>query len=463
MLDAPRAPGAVERGKYWTGPERLPAPLWHWFARSGLAAAPRGPEAKDLLYRAEVGGERVAAGFRFVIFLTLLSVVSLTDERLHALHISSWTWLYGLGTLIGLGFAWRGVFHPVIPYLFVTFDVLMIGIQLLLLTRFTGMPASHGFALPVASLVFVIMVHASMRYRPWLVVYAAALFITVMQLGALLLPELGNGPGMMMGMAGGSGMGGPMLFQVFPIAIISLSALILFVIGRRTRRLLLESIEQTSRATRLARFFSPRVAERLAARPDEELLRGTRHPAAVLFVDIRGFTAMAEMMEPNQLGAFLSEFRGRLAAPVFRNGGSIDKFIGDAALVVFGVPLARPDDAARAVTCALQILDGIEQWSDERERAGLAPVKIGIGAHYGEVFAGALGNQQLLEYTVIGDTVNVAERLERLTREVERPFLISGALRAAAGETGDALFKPVGHRGLRGHAGRIETFAVERR
>jgi adenylate cyclase len=132
---------------------------------------------------------------------------------------------------------------------------------------------------------------------------------------------------------------------------------------------------------------------------------------------------MAETMKPNQRGAFLSEFRGRLAAPVFQNEGSIDKFIGDAALVVFGVPLPRPDDAARAVTCALQILDAIEQWSDERERAGLAPVKVGIGAHYGEVFAGALGDDQLLEYTVIGDTVNVAERLERLTRDEPVPGL----------------------------------------
>jgi hypothetical protein len=192
MRPAPLAAGPDER---LTWLERLTAALRLWFSRSGLATAPLGAEAKDLLYRAEVGGERVAAGFRFVIFLTLLSVVSLTDERLHALHISSWTWLYGLGTLVGLGLAWRGVFHPVIPYLFVTFDVLMVGVQLLLLTRFTGMPASHGFALPVASLVFVIMVHASMRYRPWLVVYAAALFIAVIQLGALLLPGLGSSPG----------------------------------------------------------------------------------------------------------------------------------------------------------------------------------------------------------------------------------------------------------------------------
>ncbi len=131
-----------------------------------------------------------------------------------------------------------------------------------------------------------------------------------------------------------------MLFQAFPVTIIGLSAVILFVTGRRTRRLLFESINQTYRVAKLSRYFSPNLAERLAASPDEHLLAGSRQRVAVLFVDIRGFTAMAEAMDPTELGGFLSEFRSRLSAPIFSHDGTVDKFIGDAIMAVFGTPLS---------------------------------------------------------------------------------------------------------------------------
>ncbi len=343
-------------------------------------------DTRSLFRQAELDGERLAALFRLIIFLALLTVVAFTEEGFHRLDVSTWLFLYGVGTLIGIVLAWQRFFHPAIPYLFVTFDIVMVSIQLLLLARMIGVPPAHSFAMPVATLVFVIMVHASMRYRPWLVVYAAALFVVAVEAGAILLPETGSAPSHAMPMAEQGMLADVMLFQVLPITIIGLSAIILFVIGRRTRRLLFQSIDQTYRVAKLSRYFSPNLGERLAASPDEHLLAGSRQRVAVLFVDIRGFTALAEAMDPSELGTFLSEFRSRLSAPIFRHDGTIDKFIGDAIMAVFGTPQPHPDDARRAIRCAVEMLDVVARWSRERKQAGLSPVEIGIGGHFGEVF-----------------------------------------------------------------------------
>jgi adenylate cyclase len=300
-----------------------------------------------------------------------------------------------------------------------------------------------------------------MRYRPWLVVYGAILFIASIELGAPLFaadqqPESMGGMPMTH-----AGMGGVLNFQVLPVAVIALAAFILSVIGWRTRGLLLTSIQQATRTARLSRYFSPNLAAKLAEDGDDELLAGRRQPVAVLFVDIRGFTALGEAMTPQELVAFLSEYRNRLAQPVFSEGGTVDKFIGDAIMAVFGSPIQREDDASRALRCAREILDAATRWSLERERAGQPRVAIGIGVHYGEVFAGALGSEQLLEYTVIGDTVNVAERLERLSREVDSPLVVSAALLQAAGDVGEgAKWRRLPPQELRGHRKPVDAFCL---
>lgn len=415
----------------------------------------------DLLHRAELQGERLAAAFRLVVFASLLLVVAFTGQGPHQFDLTAWTALYGIGTVVGLVLAWRRVFRAWIPYLFVTFDIGVVAVQLLLLSRHIGMPSAHSFAMPIAGLVFVIMVHASMRYRPWLVVYAAALFILLVESGALFLPTSDEQTNHGMGMADQGMLGDVILFQVFPILVICLCALILFAIGRRTRGLLLDSIEQTMRTANLARYFSPNLAEQLAVHPNDQALKGGRRLVAILFVDIRGFTAMAEHMDPVDLGTFLSDFRNRLVEPIFAHEGTVDKFIGDAIMAVFGAPVTRSNEASRALSCGLEIIKVVNRWSIERQQAGLSPVGVGIGGHYGEVFAGALGDEQLLEYTVIGDTVNVAERLERLTRQVDSSFVISDVLFGKAQDVAKiANWQHLSKQTLSGHEQPIDAMAL---
>ena len=427
----------------------------------GRATRPARAQPEALLRQAEIRGERMAALFRIIIFLTLLLVVGLTDGGLHRFDISFWTALYGVGTLVGLLLAWQGVFHPAIAYGFATFDIVLVAIQLLLLTRAIGMPPTHSLAMPVAALVFVIMVHAAMRYRPWLVIYAAGLFVLTIQAAVPFFTTHDNLSVPVMAMHHGDAPGEFLLFQVLPITIIGLCAVILFVTVQRTRRLLLESIRHADRGAKLARYFSPELGERLAAGSDEHLLAGSRQRAAALFVDLRGFTALAEAMDPRELGTFLSQFRSRLSRPVFAHAGTIDKFIGDAIMAVFGAPLQRPDDGRRAVLCALEMIETTARWSEERQRAGLPAVAVGIGGHYGEVFAGVLGDERLLEYTVIGDTVNVAERLEQLTRRLDSPLVVSASLLAAAGASAAAgRWQHLNPQALPGHTEAVEAFAL---
>ncbi len=417
---------------------------------------------QDLLRQAEIEAETTSATVRFIIFLALtIAVLTAAGGGKSGWNAALAVSLYGAVSAVGMLLAWRRIFHPAIPVLFVTFDIVLVVAHVLMLTKLMEAHPASPFALPAASLIFVILIHASMRYRPWLIIYAATLFVASIEAGARLVrPETSEMAHAMPSMPH-DGMVDLLHYEVLPVVLISLAAFVLFVTARRTRRMLMNSLEQVTKTARLSRYFSPNLAASLAEAEGDGTLIGRRVPVAVLFVDIRGFTALGEAMTPEDLGAFLSAYRDRLTRPVFQRGGTVDKFIGDAIMAVFGSPFPREDDAARAVHCALDMLEAVHQWSEERRMTGAPSVSIGIGVHYGEVFAGALGNDQLLEFTVIGDTVNVAERLERVSREVGSPVVVSAALLDAAGDRiARDLWRPLPIRELRGHRQIVETFCL---
>ncbi len=159
------------------------------------------------------------------------------------------------------------------------------------------------------------------------------------------------------------------------------------------------------------RFFAPEVAARIAREPTAIQLAGDRRPATVLFSDIRGFTAIAETMAPDALSRLLTDYFTEMVDVVFEWGGTLDKFIGDAILAVWGVPLGGPDDAAQAIGAARAMQARLDAFNRRSMQIGRPALAIGIGINHGEVFAGYLGSERRLEYSVIGDTVNVASRL----------------------------------------------------
>ncbi|GJG85196.1 hypothetical protein tb265_03770 [Gemmatimonadetes bacterium T265] len=160
-----------------------------------------------------------------------------------------------------------------------------------------------------------------------------------------------------------------------------------------------------------ARYFAPPVAARIAAGSAPALPGGERRTVAVLFADLRGFTRLAATMTPDDVAATLSEFLSAMVECVFRHGGTLDKFIGDCVMAQWGAPERTPDDADRALRAAVAMHDSLGALNRDRALRGRPELRMGVGIAYGEVFAGNIGSERRLEFTVIGDAVNLASRL----------------------------------------------------
>ena len=225
------------------------------------------------------------------------------------------------------------------------------------------------------------------------------------------------------------------------VVFLVLVTLILALAVWRSRLLVRRQAAAEAGRAALSRYFSPNLVNELS-KSTSELDRPQVQPAAVLFADMVGFTAISEKLDPNALVALLRDFHGRLARLAFAHGGTVDKYIGDAIMVHFGTPRPKPDDPARALACAAAMIEEMQRWNAERGARGEAAVSLGVGVHYGEVLVGNIGDARRLEYTVLGDTVNVASRLERLTREAGTPLIVSEALVIAVrGCGGEALLE----------------------
>ena len=176
----------------------------------------------------------------------------------------------------------------------------------------------------------------------------------------------------------------------------------------------------------------------------------------MLFADIEGFTAIAETVEPERTIALLRSFHRRMGKVVFANGGTIDKYIGDCVMATFGTPRPGPRDALRALRCARAMVDEADRWNRKRAERGAFAVHVGVGLHWGDAVVANIGDDRRLELTVIGDVVNVASRVERLSRERRARLVVSESALAAATRDGaeeDGLLEgliPCGEAELRG-------------
>jgi adenylate cyclase len=159
------------------------------------------------------------------------------------------------------------------------------------------------------------------------------------------------------------------------------------------------------------RYFAPDLAEQIAAQEGSIQLGGSKRLVSVLFSDIRGFTSLSETMSPDEIATLLTEYFTVMVEIVFEHGGTLDKFIGDALMALWGAPIAHDDDPDRATRAAVAMQLALERLNEEWSRKGRPRLSVGIGISLGDVFAGNIGSDRRLEYTVIGDAVNTAARL----------------------------------------------------
>ncbi|OED46043.1 guanylate cyclase [Rhodobacteraceae bacterium (ex Bugula neritina AB1)] len=195
---------------------------------------------------------------------------------------------------------------------------------------------------------------------------------------------------------------------------------------RRFNGLLRSNASLERERANLSRYFSPNVVEQLSQN-DEPLKQVRSENVAVLFIDIVGFTSLSVAMNPHDVIDLLREFHGRMEREVFRHHGTLDKYLGDGLMATFGTPVAGAQDATNALACAQAMQASLAKWNTERARRGLPEVRAGIGIHYGEALLGDIGANRL-EYAVLGMAVNIASRLEKLTRPLAARIAVSEAL-----------------------------------
>ncbi|MGD9863905.1 MAG: adenylate/guanylate cyclase domain-containing protein, partial [Pseudodonghicola sp.] len=211
------------------------------------------------------------------------------------------------------------------------------------------------------------------------------------------------------------------------IAVFLIVAVTLAFSARRFNRLLIDNAGLERERANLSRYFSPTVVDELSQN-DQPLKLVRRQEIAVLFIDIVNFTGFSADRDPYEVIEVLRGFHARMEREVFRHDGTLDKYLGDGLMATFGTPVAGTCDATNAVTCARAMIRVMDQWNLERRRVGEPEIRAGIGVHYGTAVLGDIGNNRL-EFAVIGTAVNVASRLEALSRPLGARLVISDALR----------------------------------
>ena len=395
----------------------------------------------DILIEEEDRSAEIGAGLvRIFAGLVLLAVgmvttvaVAQSDQIVSSHHYWAGTLIVGgfiLSGLIGVGLARSRFYRRELAFAFLALDAALVGLFLHLNFEGTGLSGDFVASFPVVWLAPLLLTVAVLRIRPdvqifGLIAFAVAIVSTVLVHGTTD-PESRH---LIAGEAARFFAPQP---NAMRLAMLLLAGTLLVVAAYRGRSLLLRALGEAERRAVLTRFLPAKIAALVTDAAHDGLWLGKRQRAAILFIDMRDSTALAENMDPVRLSIFISAFRRRVMRAADEHGGVVDKFIGDGALIVFGLPEPEHDDAARALACARTLLHLIARWNHKRKFD--PPVRVGIGVHVGEVFFGVVGDERRQELTVLGDAVNVGARLEQATKTSGTPLLASAEAVEAAGE-----------------------------
>jgi adenylate cyclase len=229
--------------------------------------------------------------------------------------------------------------------------------------------------------------------------------------------------------------------------------------GGTTYRYFVEDREKRKVKKLFGRYVSKDVYNQLLEHPEQAELGGARREMSVLFSDIRGFTTVTEKGNPEELVAQLNEYFSRMVEIVFRHQGTVDKFVGDMVMALFGAPLDDPQHADHAVTAAVDMVRELGELNRKWAAEGRAQLDIGVGINSGDMIAGNIGSSSIMSYTVIGDNVNLGSRLESLNKDYKTRIIISDATRARLSGAYD--IRPLGDVVVKGKTKPVVIFELK--
>ena len=327
--------------------------------------------------------------------------------------------IYFAFTVIRLVLAYRGSVGPLMLYLSIVLDMcLLLGLIWSFHLQYQQ-PPSFYLKSPTLLYVFIFIALRALRFEARYVV-AAGLVAAAGWTGLASYAVYTTGAEMVTRdyvyyMTNNAVLVGAELDKI--ISILLVTAIIAVAINR-ARNLLNRSVAEGQAAQDLSRFFSPEIADQITA--SEEAVSagsGQAREAAILFCDIRGFTGFSNTHQPNEVIAMLAEYQRQIVPILQKHGGTIDKFMGDGIMVTFGAALPTDTYAADALRAVDELMLGAEAWNAGRVAAGEPELRVGAAVASGRLIFGAVGDESRLEYTVIGDAVNLAAKLEKATKD----------------------------------------------
>lgn len=420
--------------------------------------------AASLIEKSDVKAERLISMLRMTLATTLFIGVSFVlrqsesvglearEFELHALRLGAMA--YFLLGAINFYFAKESRLKPWMSWVFNMGEIVLVSIQLLIDIADPTTPSLLAFASPVLLVVALVICVQALRIQIKLHIYSSIFLIGLCSAILFHDPQVGE----------------PLVMQaerelhllytvppnIMRLIMISIMAVLIGIAIYRSRRLIEAVALETEIAENRRRFLPSQISSNLTDEKLDSLRSGEERDLAVLFADIRSFTSMSEKASPRDTATFLSKYRTLVTNSVESNNGIIDKFIGDGALIVFGLHSDIRQASRDAINAAETIILALETWNESRATQKLNKVEVAIGIHAGPAVIGAIGDDRRLEFTAIGNTVNLAARLEEVAKQRDWTLVISSTTAAIAG-TDTTNFTSAGPLKLRGSANPMEV------
>jgi len=389
--------------------------------------------------KAEWQGLTTALWTRLAALIAIQLWLLFSVPKVYTIFYHGWILVFLLMGTVQLLLMHRRIGDRRLAYLFAVLDGILIAVVLLMPNPLLTEAYPPGLILRYANIVFifVLLAGAAFSYNPGLVLCTGISSMVVWRIGVWMLASRSTAltsadPTWISADSNAATMA---LFldpefihlnmQNKKVFVVILVTILLAAVVWRARRLVMNQVAIERARTNLARYFSPNLVDELAGQ-DEPLGAVRRQSVAVLFADIQGFTRLSENLAPEAVVELLRSFHERMETAVFVHDGTLDKYMGDGLMATFGTPTPGEQDATNALLAARRMLTELDELNAKRQADGKPAIKLSIGIHYGPVVQGDIGGGRRLEFTVLGDTVNVASRLEAMTRDLGTPLAISG-------------------------------------